>query len=439
MVKLDFENIDKNNLLLYKYVRGSVAYGINTEKSDEDIGGVYMQPVETLCGLGFDYCDEIRDTKGDMVYFELNKFMRLLLKSNPTVLESLFVDDEFVLYEHPIITELKKHRERFITKKCFDSFGGYAVSQIKKCRSLDKKILQDEEKHIERRSALSFCYTYYNQGSTKIKNWLAYRGLRPECCGLTNIPNMHDNYGVFYDWGQHWEIVGYTANDAVKFYLKIGDDIKAYCDKHHMYLREYYKYCLGRYLYNELGDYIHEVNDGEWYDFADPITRPNLHYRGIFKNDESTEVCLSSIDDKNDKPICHMSYNKDGFTKHCKDYKEFMEWKANRNPVRYAENKDKNYDAKNVSHAFRLMNMCVEIAQGKGFIVNRRGIDREFLLDVKQHKYEYDDIIKLLDVKKTEMDEAIASSTLPDDIDIDFVNNFVVNIRKKQLGILNEI
>ena len=436
MVKLDFENIDKNNLLLYKYVRGSVAYGINTEKSDEDIGGVYMQPVETLCGLGFDYCDEIKDTKGDMVYFELNKFMRLLLKSNPTVLEALFVDDEFVLYEHPIITELKKHRERFITKKCFDSFGGYAVSQIKKCRSLDKKILQDEEKHIERRSALSFCYTYYNQGSTKIKNWLAYRGLRPECCGLTNIPNMHDNYGVFYDWGQHWEIVGYKANDAVKFYLKIGDDIKAYCDKHHMYLREYYKYCLGRYLYNELGDYIHEVNDGEWYDFADPITRPNLHYRGIFKNDESTEVCLSSIDDKNDKPICHMSYNKDGFTKHCKDYKEFMEWKANRNPVRYAENKDKNYDAKNVSHAFRLMNMCVEIAQGKGFIVNRRGIDREFLLDVKQHKYEYDDIIKLLDAKKIEMDEAIASSTLPDDIDVDFVNNFVVNIRKKQLGIV---
>lgn len=436
MKTLTFEDIEQEGLLLYKYVRGSVAYGINTEKSDEDIGGVYMQPVETLCGLGFDYCDEIRDTKGDMVYFELNKFMRLLLKSNPTVLEALFVDDEFVLYEHPIITELKKHRERFITKKCFDSFGGYAVSQIKKCRSLDKKILQDEEKHIERRSALSFCYTYYNQGSTKIKNWLAYRGLRPECCGLTNIPNMHDNYGVFYDWGQHWEIVGYTANDAVKFYLKIGDDIKAYCDKHHMYLREYYKYCLGRYLYNELGDYIHEVNDGEWYDFADPITRPNLHYRGIFKNDESTEVCLSSIDDKNDKPICYMSYNKDGFTKHCKDYKEFIEWKANRNPVRYAENKDKNYDAKNVSHAFRLMNMCIEIAQGKGFIVNRRGIDREFLLDVKQHKYEYDDIIRMLDAKKIEMDKAIASSSLPDDIDVNFVNNFVVNIRKKQLGIV---
>lgn len=435
MVKLDFENIDKNNLLLYKYVRGSVAYGINTEKSDEDIGGVYMQPVETLCGLGFDYCDEIKDTKGDMVYFELNKFMRLLLKSNPTVLESLFVDDEFVLYEHPIITELKKHRDRFVTKKCFNSFGAYAVSQIKKCRSLDKKILQDEEKHIERRSSLSFCYTYYNQGSTKIENWLAYRGLRADCCGLNKIPNMRDEYGVFYDWGQHWELVDYTANDAIKFYLEIGDDGKSYFENHRISLSDYKKYRLGCYLYNECDDYWWEVKDGQWYEFSDPITRPNLHYRGIFKNDDSTAVRLSSIDDNNDKPICHMSYNEDGFKKHCKDYKEFMEWKAKRNPVRYADNKDKNYDAKNVSHAFRLMNMCIEIAQGKGFIVNRRGIDREFLLDVKQHKYEYEDVIKLLDAKKIEMDKAISTSTLPDDIDVDFVNDFVVKIRKKQLGI----
>ena len=437
MKTLTFEDIEKEGLLLYKYQRGSMAQGTFIEgKSDIDTCSVYMAHTDQLLGLGLDYQDEISDKKHDNVAWEFNKFMRLLIKSNPTVLEALFVDDEFVLYEHPIITELKKHRERFITKKCFDSFGGYAVSQIKKCRSLDKKILQDEEKHIERRSPLSFCYTYYNQGSTKIENWLAYRGLRPECCGLAKIPNMRDNYGVFYDWGQHWEIVGYTADDAVKFYLKIGDDEKAYCDKHHMYLSEYRKYCLGRYLYNELGDYMREVNKGEQYEFVDPITRPNLHYRGIFKNDESTEVRLSSINNKNDKPICHMSYNEDGFKKHCRDYKEFMEWKANRNPVRYAENKDKNYDAKNVSHAFRLINMCIEIAQGKGFIVNRRGIDREFLLDVKQHKYEYDDIIKMLDAKKIEMDKAIASSTLPDDIDVDFVNNFVVNIRKKQLRIV---
>ena len=81
------------------------------------------------------------------------------------------------------------------------------------------------------------------------------------------------------------------------------------------------------------------------------------------------------------------------------------------------------------------MQMCIEIAKGEGFKVNRRNIDREFLLDVKMHKYEYDEIIEMLDKKKVEMDEAISKSTLPDDIDVEFVNSFVIKVRKKQLGI----
>ena len=421
MKTLTFEDIEKEGLLLYKYQRGSMAQGTFIEgKSDIDTCSVYMAHPDQLLGLGFDYQDEISDEKHDNVAWEFNKFMRLLLKSNPTVLESLFVDDEFVLYEHPIITELKKYRDRFVTKKCFDSFGAYAVSQIKKCHSLDKKILQDEEKHIERRTALSFCYTHYKQGSTKIENWLAYRGLRAECCGLNKIPNMHDEYGVFYDWGQHWELVGYDAYDAVKFY----NDTEWIVDEDKLSLRDNEKFCVGRYLQEEFGGDI----------LSGVFVRPNLHYRGIFKNGNSTEVRLSSIKYKDDKPICHMSFNEDGFKKHCRDYKNFMEWKANRNPVRYADNKDKNYDAKNVSHSFRLMNMCIEIANGEGLKVNRRGIDRDFLLDVKQHKYEYEDVISMLDTKKIEMDKAIENSTLPDDIDIDFVNDFVVDIRKKQLG-----
>jgi uncharacterized protein len=118
------------------------------------------------------------------------------------------------------------------------------------------------------------------------------------------------------------------------------------------------------------------------------------------------------------------------------DYKDYIEWKKNRNPVRYAENKGQNYDAKNASHSFRLMQMCIEIAKGQGFNVNRRNIDRDFLIDVKQHKYEYEEVIKLLDEKKIEMDKAISKSTLPDDIDVNFVNNFVIKVRKKQLRLI---
>ena len=80
--------------------------------------------------------------------------------------------------------------------------------------------------------------------------------------------------------------------------------------------------------------------------------------------------------------------------------------------------------------------MCIEIAENNGFNVNRRNIDRDFLLDVKMHKYDYDEIIELLEEKKVEMDDAIAKSTLPDEIDVEFVNDFVIKIRKQQLGII---
>lgn len=425
MRTLTFDDIDKEALLLYKYKRGSLAQGTFIEgKSDIDTCSVYLAPPDQLLGLGFDYQDEVSDEKHDNVAWEFNKFMRLLLKSNPTVLEALFVDDEFVDYEHPIITELKKSRDKFVTKACFNSFGAYAVSQIKKARALGKKCLNDNGKEVERRTALSFCYTYYNQGSTKIENWLSYRGLRTEFCGLNKIPNMHDDYGVFYDWGAHFEAVGYQAIDAVRYFKEKNREY-ASGEKY----RDDEKYCLGRYLTEEYKYSYTSIDHSQ-------LNRKPIGYRGIFKNDDSTEVRLSSIDDKNDKPICHMSFNQNGFVKHCKDYKDYKDWVKNRNPIRYAQNKEKNYDAKNLSHSFRLMNMCIEIAENNGFNVNRRNIDRDFLLDVKMHKYDYDEIIELLEEKKVEMDDAIAKSTLPDEIDVEFVNDFVIKIRKQQLGII---
>ena len=92
-------------------------------------------------GLGFDYQDEVSDEKHDNVAWEFNKFMRLLLKSNPTVLEALFVDDENLqYYEHPIITELKKRRDKFVTKACFNSFGLMPSHKLKRLVHLERNV-----------------------------------------------------------------------------------------------------------------------------------------------------------------------------------------------------------------------------------------------------------------------------------------------------------
>lgn len=394
MKKYTFNDIRYKGLLLYEYVRGSTLYGTNIETSDIDTSGVFLAPVEQILGLGFDYQELIADDRNDNTWYEMTKYMRMLLKSNPTVLESLFIpEDKIIGNVDPIMQLLLDNRDQFVSKECFAPFGGYAIEQIKKMRGLNKKIVNPV---TERLKPLDFAYTFYKQGSTKIHNWLEYRGLKQEYCGLVHIPNMHEVYGLYYDWGAHMCEFDLNYNAA------ITDEVKLFAR-----------------TYTELVSPSINWN-----------TTP-IGYRGMV-NENSNELRLSSVS-KGETPICYITYNQSGYVKHCKDYKEYQDWVKFRNPVRYESNLNKNYDSKNALHCFRMMAMATEIANGEGVLVDRTNIDRKFLLDVRNHKFEYDYIVELMDTKKAEMNLAISNSTIKESIDIDFVNELLIQIRKKQI------
>ena len=86
-----------------------------------------------------------------------------------------------------------------------------------------------------------------------------------------------------------------------------------------------------------------------------------------------------------------------------------------------------------MAHSFRLVNMGIEIARGEGVKVDRTNIDRDFLLAISNHQYEYDELIYELEEKVKEMDEAVKQTSLPDKIDINRINDLLLQIRKKQL------
>lgn len=446
MKKYDFEEIKKRNLLIYNYLRGSHCHGISTPLSDEDYCGIYLAPVEQILGLGLDYQDQISNETNDIVWYELQKFMNLLLKSNPTVLEALFVDDKYVEYEHPIMTEIKKHKEKFLTKKCFDSFFSYAKSQIKKARGLNKKINWDVP---ERKGILDFVYTYHKQGSSKIQNWLEYRNLKQKYCGLVNVPNMHDNYSVFYDWGNHFLNENVTFDDLKKAYLdnnvydtinivkrlKNGEKSLDLVKKlRKAQFKNMVNFIMEKYDLRSTSAYFPKMKTlrrlNEWFYNQKPIG-----YKGMTNEEEtSNELRLSSVE-KDILPICQISYNKDGYSSHCRVWKEYQDWIKHRNPVRYESNLKKSYDAKNMCECFRLINCGIEIANGEGYKVDRSNIDAEFLLDVKNHKYEYEELMEMLEKKNDEMEKAMAESTIPEKIDVEFVNDLLLKIRKEQLGL----
>jgi len=412
------------NNILYKYLRGSWCHGIAIEgKSDYDYGGVYYCNINDLLGVRSNYNEQISDSKSDEVYYEIGRWFELLLKSNATVLESLFVDKEFIIGEiHPIIQKIIDNREMFLSKDAFKPLLGYSFEQIKKARGYNKKCNYPED--MERKGVLDFCYVSYGQGSRKVRDWLHDHGLFQQYCGLVALSNMRDNYGLYYDWGAHI-ICEYGVDFSNKTTLhEAWDKICAEMDNWDNEKAQSFGDTLTELVFHDsYRTYFEQFSEIMPYGFTGIVNR----------NEDSNEVRVCTVP-KNIMPIISMAYNKDGYESYCRDYKNWTEWKKNRNPIRFADNKGYNFDAKNMCETVRLIHTGIELAKGEGFNVKRTW-DRDFLLNIKNHKMSYDEIINYVNDKRIEFEEAVKSCKLPESIDYNKVNNLLIDCRKELYNI----
>lgn len=415
MSKLTFDEVRKRGLLLYEYVRGSKLYHTDTPDSDEDTGGVFIAPID----FDFKYQEEVSDEKNDSKWWELGKFMEMAMTSNPAVLEAFFVPDELVKYVHPMFKEILKHGPEFVTKACFKPFGSYAVQQIKKAQGQNKKIHWDME-DMKRKTPIDFCFTYDGrQGSINIQEWLERYGLRQDCCGLVNLTNMKDCYLMYYDFGQHFRL----ANTDFVRQKNLGTPF-------YFFMLNHFKDRYSKMANPEmtLDEYVREMT-----------CKPLGEHCGIINNDGTSNTVRLCSTQREEEPICMMTYNADGYGTHCRKYKEYEEWKQKRNKARYESNMegeksgdpDMKYDVKNMYHSFRNVAMCTEIAQGKGIIPDRTGIDRDFLMDVRARKFGYSELIKKLAEMTDVMQKACDESTIKEQIDEEMVRRLTSNLRRK--------
>ena len=115
--------------LIYEVIAGSKAYGLDLPTSDTDIRGIFMLPNEYL--LGNKYCEQINNPTNDVVYYELNRFVHLLVQNNPNILEELFVPQDKILLMSDKMKPLYENRLKFLTTKCRNTFGGYSSFSAK--------------------------------------------------------------------------------------------------------------------------------------------------------------------------------------------------------------------------------------------------------------------------------------------------------------------
>jgi len=374
-------------------VRGSQAYGTQLPTSDTDYAGVYIQPIEDI--MGFGYKEQINDDKNDTVFYELKRFLELLASNNPTILELMNTPEDCIIYKDPAFDQILEHRDKFITKVCAKSFGGYAIQQIKKAKGQDKKQNWEKDK-VTRKDVLDFVYVIEGEKSIPWKVWNSGENSQryiydEKFCGIVNIPNARDVYAVYFDERSalcHSESYGEEFRNNLKEKLKSEGLPMGY-------------------------GYKGLVKTGEGANLA-----------------ESNSLRLSSIP-KGETPICTITYNKDGYTSHCSDYKSYQTWLENKNDQRWVDVKahGQKIDGKNMMHCRRLLEMSREIAEGKGIVVRRENAQE--LIAIRKGEVDLQSLIDRAEEDILTIDELFKNSSLPESVDKDFVNQILVSIRKQ--------
>jgi len=386
MEKITHEYLEQNGLILFECIIGSQAYGTQTPTSDVDKKFVYILPQDYILGTG--YVEQLNVNK-DYTGWELKRFLELMGSSNPTVLELLNTPEDCIITKHPLFQYVLDHKADFITKGCRNSFAGYAVQQIQKARGLNKKQNWEKDK-VTRKDVLDFVYVVDGEKSMPWKVWNG--GTYDEkFCGVVNVSNARDLYAVYFDT---------DANNC--FNEKIPE-----------HMREAAK--------------TWRKDEGHSMGFG---------YKGLVKTGEGANVAesnqlrLSSIP-KGETPICNIIYNKDSYSTHCKDYKEYEEWLANRNEQRYVDTQEhgQKIDGKNMMHCMRLIRMSKEIGRGEGIIVRRP--DAKELLAIRRGEVDLDALIDTAEAEIKEMDRIFDESDLPKGINPELVNDLLIKIRRE--------
>jgi predicted nucleotidyltransferase len=156
----------------YLCLMGSVAYGVSSDTSDNDIYGWAIPPKSMvfrhLSGYidgfgtkpqGFDQfqAHHIKDKEVrksyDLSVYSIVKFFELCRMASPNIVDALFVPSNCVLSITQIGQMVRENRRMFLHKGCWHTFKGYAFQQMakvntKKHEGLDNLLLWEERNHV---------------------------------------------------------------------------------------------------------------------------------------------------------------------------------------------------------------------------------------------------------------------------------------------------
>lgn len=254
--------------LIFLAIAGSRAYGTHIEgKSDFDFRGVFISPTAKVLRANpttdgsYPYTPQVGNSSNDIVLYEVGRFIELLEKGNPNLLELLNVPNHCIVYESPLFSKYFEDKSLYLSKQLRHTFIGYTRSQIKKAKGMNKKIHNPQPK--KRKDLLDFCYLIRGSQAINIKTHYPIEKGWYDDCGVVKIPHGKGMYSVFFDIDGKYNFRGMVkrkegeeSNEirlssipkealfhipAIPFYFDM-DGYQTHCKQH----REYWKWVESR-------------------------------------------------------------------------------------------------------------------------------------------------------------------------------------------------
>lgn len=262
--KPEYKWIDEyKDRLCFLTFGGSYAYGTNIETSDIDIRGVMLPTKEELIGLK--NFEQKIDENTDTCIYEFNKFIHLISQTNPNTIE-LLGGKEYLIFNE-VGEQLIEKANLFLSKRCINTFGGYANAQLRRVENAlchDSYSPEDKVKHIK--STMDVAMSKLQE-----KNEIFF-----ENAISTKIENDKLFLSIHFD-NKPIELVRATLNDLLtieKTFDKLGQrnnkKDEAHLNKHIMHLVRLYHMCFDILEKGEINtfredrDFLLEIRKGKF-------------------------------------------------------------------------------------------------------------------------------------------------------------------------------
>lgn len=353
-------------------LKGSRAYGLETENSDYDYTGIFIPPREYFFGFTkhIEQCESIEpykkfykekvdiSKKNEGCVYELRKFLKLASNCNPNVIEILWVEPEDFFIRKPEFEKIHEIRDLFLSKKARFTFSGYAFSQIKRCATHRSFILSPPTRKPTRGdyNLPEICSSQYEAAEALIRKEI-----------------------------EHW------AFHDLDLSLEVADAIR---EK----IKEQLAYTLATLNLNLSTDILDESY----------IRKAAMNKIGF---DDNMFMILEKE---------HV------YRKELDNFKNYEIWKKTRNPERAKLEEKYHYDSKNALHVVRLLRMGEEIlSQGK-VIVKRP--DREELLAIRNGAWTYEQLLEYAENMQKKLDRLYKTSSLRKAPDVEKIEKVCIEL-----------